>query len=323
MIFSYRDSFCIARHVTGKDGSAGVLINNDNYSNTTARQISGVRQAVNHIKAQWDVDDPTAELPKQLEHWQRRIKYASEQVIAPKIRKATQAKRYDELQTLVKDANSFCTFFGVKPRFSVPEFGLLKATLEAERVKAEAKAKRDGARKQKELLADLAKRRLEAQEILKAWQAGETLDWSDKNKLRYLPEAYLRIACADGEETRQETEVETSLGARVPIAHAIRAMRLIQRLVANVGLGQTSDGPLILYKRNGHSIHLGHYTLDSVIVNEITWTESVPRVEFEIKAGCHTITRAEFERFALVLDEWQASHHVRIETEVNETQTTA
>lgn len=295
VIYSYRDSYPLAKHVTGKNGQAGVLINRDGYSNTTAGHLSQVRRAVSHVAAQWEVDHPTDGTPQQLESWAQRIKDKSVTVLQPRIRKATTARRYEELQELVAQANSFATFFGIKPTFSVPEFGELKATLEAEAQKAEAKRKRDTAKD--------AKRKAEQEREYRAKTAGQLEEWlagvPDVCPPR-LPEAYLRIA---QDEDGPNIQVQTSLGARVPIAHAIRAARLIKGLIehhqakANAGDLRPEDwGKANLYERNGHSIHIGNYVLDKVTADGTVW------------AGCHKIERAEFERFSKVLEEWQAKH---------------
>jgi hypothetical protein len=75
-------------------------------------------------------------------------------------------------------------------------------------------------------------------------------------------------------------EIETSLGARIPVQHALRVLPLVREII---GAGR-------MYKANGHTIHLGHYSLD-----EIT-------ADGTIIAGCHRIARSEFERFAAVLE---------------------
>ncbi len=71
-------------------------------------------------------------------------------------------------------------------------------------------------------------------------------------------------------------ELQTSRGARVPLAHAVKAFRVIKRLRDK---GQA-------YQRNGHTIHLGHFALDSI--------DSAGNV----RAGCHEVEWAEIARVA-------------------------
>ena len=86
-------------------------------------------------------------------------------------------------------------------------------------------------------------------------------------------QAYLRIDSAGA-------NVETSLGAKVPLDHVTRALAIVRRLKAS---GQT-------YQRNGHTIHLGVYALDSM------------DVDGNIIAGCHHIAWSEVERLGATLD---------------------
>jgi hypothetical protein len=103
-------------------------------------------------------------------------------------------------------------------------------------------------------------RRENAESIAK-WISGESVH------LPYnLDTAYLRI---EGEE------VATSKGARVPLEHVLRVLPIVQRLIER---GET-------YQRNGHTIHLGHYALDRIESDGTVW------------AGCHTVTKAEIQRF--------------------------
>jgi hypothetical protein len=71
-------------------------------------------------------------------------------------------------------------------------------------------------------------------------------------------------------------ELQTSRGARVPLAHAVKAFRVLKRLHDK---GQA-------YQRNGHTIHLGHFALDSL------------DTEGNVTAGCHTVQWAEITRVA-------------------------
>jgi hypothetical protein len=105
-------------------------------------------------------------------------------------------------------------------------------------------------------------------ELLEAWRNGDnSLGYWD---LHNLP-AMLRI---DGDE------VETSLGARFPVSHAIRGLAFVRSVKA-------SGNP---YQSNGHTVHLGHYSIDSI------------DADGNVKAGCHLVTFAEIERIAPKLE---------------------
>jgi hypothetical protein len=75
-------------------------------------------------------------------------------------------------------------------------------------------------------------------------------------------------------------EVETSLGARVPVSHAKRGLAFVRRVVSS---GQE-------YVRNGHTLHLGHYAIDRI------------ETDGTLHAGCHVIKFSEIENLAPALD---------------------
>ena len=73
-------------------------------------------------------------------------------------------------------------------------------------------------------------------------------------------------------------ELQTSRGASVPLAHAVKAFRVIKRLRSK---GES-------YERNGHTIHLGHFALDAV--------DNAGNV----RAGCHEVAWEEIQRVAIL-----------------------
>jgi hypothetical protein len=159
----------------------------------------------------------------------------------------------DALRRLVEEANGYATFFGLRTRLTLPD------DLTAMIAECQAIEKRERQRKQREA----RKREREAQERLQKWVDGE---------LDYCPNGY-------GQPIRLRVkgdELQTSRGARVPLAHAVKAFRVLKRLHDK---GQT-------YQRNGHTIHLGHFALDSL------------DTEGNVTAGCHTVTWEEIARVA-------------------------
>jgi hypothetical protein len=70
--------------------------------------------------------------------------------------------------------------------------------------------------------------------------------------------------------------LETSQGASVPLDHAVKAFRFV-KLCRDRGEG---------WKRNGHTIHVGHFHVDQIAANG------------DFHAGCHFITWDECERVA-------------------------
>jgi hypothetical protein len=128
-------------------------------------------------------------------------------------------------------------------------------------------------RQRREEAARLAEeqRRIEQAERIQRFRAGDP-------ETSYIPgvSPMLRIT---------ESEVQTSLGARFPVSHALLALAFIRQVRAS---GRE-------YVRNGHSIHLGHYVLDCV------------EPDGTVHAGCHVVSWEEIERIAPQLESWARS----------------
>lgn len=105
------------------------------------------------------------------------------------------------------------------------------------------------------------RKKLNAEKIA-AWRAGEpvSLSWG-------LP-CMLRLKGTD--------TVQTSLGAEIPLDHAERVYRLILKIMAK---GED-------WETNGHTIPIGVYKIDRI------------SKDGELRAGCHTISFEEINRFA-------------------------
>ena len=71
-------------------------------------------------------------------------------------------------------------------------------------------------------------------------------------------------------------EVQTSLGARFPVSHALNGLAFVRKVRES---GQE-------FQRNGHSIHLGNYAIDRI------------EPDGTVHAGCHVVTWDEIERIA-------------------------
>jgi hypothetical protein len=88
-------------------------------------------------------------------------------------------------------------------------------------------------------------------------------------------------------------EVLTSWGARFPVSHAKRALAFVRKVRES---GEA-------YVRNGHTSHLGHYTIDRI------------EPDGTVKAGCHVISWEEIARITPLLDRIAASTTTVIEKE--------
>jgi hypothetical protein len=111
-------------------------------------------------------------------------------------------------------------------------------------------------------------------EELAAWIAG---GGSKRPSFGYrLEKTYLRAVNVERDSAGAVTggELQTSKGADVPLTHAIKAFRFL-KLCRERGKGWT---------HNGHSIRVGHFTVDSI------------QPDGSFKAGCHNISWDEVAR---------------------------
>lgn len=248
-IYSYGHHFPMGRFVRNAKGETAVLITTRTYSVTTSRHLRGVRYAVRHISPIFNVplEDRTqdnAYAPCYCE----RIE-ATQRLVARARKADTQQRLYADLVNLVAEANAYCAFFELPDSFTVMEdFFELRSTLANQEAK-ERKA-------EKERLAKIAR---ENEERIERWCAGESV---------YLPGSlpvYLRI---------EGDQVVTSKGARFPVAHALRGIALVKATIS-------SGRP---YQRNGHTLHLGVYVIDSIDIHG------------NVKAGCHHVRYSEIAR---------------------------
>jgi hypothetical protein len=264
-IYSYGKHFPIARHVKNKRGESAVLLTTGCYSKTTSQHIGSVRQAIPDTCVVLNVPNP-ANSPR-VSFGALSKALAAQSKALPGIKGVPFiAKHYRELRDLIENANALARFFGYARRFDLDKLSAFAkisdeydAALNVRRIEKRAA---DSERRAARNAADKA----EFDEKLAAWLAGEPV------RLPYWNgTAYLRVEGA---------EVVTSQGARFPVDHARRCLTIVRKIRER---GES-------YHRNGTTIHLGVYKLDSMDVNGT------------IVAGCHRVEWSEVERFGNVLE---------------------
>jgi hypothetical protein len=253
-IYSYRESWPMASFVTSKRGRA-VLMRTDTYSVTTSNHMTDARCAARgtqlfNVASGYDGTAP--------DHAANKAFY--QQCIADAVARIKRARSridwdLEQLQTLVDEANAYSQFFAQRWRLAVPK---IDAAFIAD-VRARS-AEREAKREEKFRL-QMERDRLEVAERIPLWRRGETVS------LRGCPDTLLRVR---GER------VETSRGADVPVDHAKRLWPVIQRVMR-------SGTP---YVRNGHTEHVGHFTVDRIEPNG------------DMEVGCHFIKHDEIARIA-------------------------
>jgi len=113
---------------------------------------------------------------------------------------------------------------------------------------------------------------LESAERVRLWQSGNPAATLRYDDVLHDRGDLLRIV---------GDTVQTSRGAECPLDHARLALRLWRRTI-DAGMS---------WEPNGHAVHLGHFTLDSI------------GADGTVRAGCHTIKRTELERLELAVSQ--------------------
>jgi hypothetical protein len=256
-IYSYGEHFPIARIVPRPHGQRVVYLTTRTYSNTTSGHVGAVRAALRdedmvfHLPPHaWD-DGKAA-----LKDYATRIE--AETLTASRAR-TQQAWKIEQAHATVTEANAYAKAHKLTTRFltTFTETDLREARERARIADAEKAA----ARKRR----DAAQAAHDAERLAR-WLAGEGDGWSNFHG----GPVRLRIK---GEE------IQTTLGARVPVAHAARVWKLVRACVTT---GR-------VYQRNGHTEHVGEFAIDRVAEDGT------------LTAGCHTVEYAELARIAGLL----------------------
>lgn len=198
-----------------------------------------------------------------------------------KFRRMRDVYSFDWLRHIVREANAYCDAFGLArlvldAEADIAALEVFRAAREARLNTPEAEAKRDADRAKRKDRAE-RKAAIEAQQRreadadrLTAWITGNPLVRSLHGLQAPGGGVYLRVK---GEE------LQTSQGASVPLAHAVRAFRFIKLIRAR------GDG----WDANGHTVHVGHFTINRI------------NSDGSFQAGCHFIGWPEIERIATLV----------------------
>jgi hypothetical protein len=239
-----------------RKGKVAVLFNSESYSVTTSGQQHSARVASRQYP-QFTVDNmresDSTDHKKTVESY---IKKATEaQAKAIRARKEWSRDHYNgSALALLNEARAYCEFFGISARKIPDSDHLLEASARM--------AKRDAEKVRKEN----KERRERDKEAFSLWEGGAS----------YCPQSW-RLDPDGGVRMRiSGDELQTAHGASVPLAHAIRAFRFI-KLCKERGEG---------WQRNGHSVRVGHFTLDRI------------NPDGSFVAGCHKFSWAEVQRVA-------------------------
>ena len=297
-LYSYGRHYPLVLFVTNKKGEKAVIINTSHHSVTTTKHISQVRYATNQYKQLFLPDNEAMKGIEQIYRYRwdetdsentnkaviRSISTAITHCINyynTRLRNDTTKRKAATLEKWKAEALTEChqyinvlDWYGFKMTKEAKKalsvvtrcspIEAREAALKAEAIDAKKREKAQAL--QNEVNAELMK------SCAIAWLAGERT-FTDKNNVNHATlqwvarnETVLLRVNGDG--------VETSKGVRFPLEHGLKALPLIK---AAIGKG---------WHKNGHTIHLGHYTIDEILTNG------------DVKAGCHYVPFSEIERIA-------------------------
>ena len=288
-IYSYGSHFPIATFIKDKKGKEIVLFNDETCSQTTGSHQRAVAGAYSHYTTievntaliKYIVGYTSNSLTKK-GHFKQRLKELAtnfvnytlrEQLEKASKRRATHLRESD-IQKAVDVYNNMVDLlscYGLKLNKPVHDMVEKSKTDIEEAVSLQDKndlnlcknrqAKRNKHKK------DLEKRQEKAK---KDFIADKEMSLVEQSPLNTLATIYMRI---------EGGQIRTSHNAYFPVDHAKKAYKYIKECKDNKKL----------WERNGKTIYLGHFQIDSIQENG------------DVKAGCHFVEYKEIERIAGVL----------------------
>jgi hypothetical protein len=309
VLYSYRDSYPIASLFTHKKKQVVLLRSGKPYSVTTAKHFNMSQAASRHIETRFSVPyvtehatgfssmSPRDSKPDAATHAANLADYVAritEQIEAfGKARSSYNLTTYHaNAESLASDARAYAKFFGLKlpklPKLPVIDPAKLATIRERERV---ADAKRDAKRAVER--AEWEAKRIERERLQKLSEAERIAEWRAGKRVDiYLiargEYALLRVKL---DESTKLHNVETSQGVTVPVLGRAGAARLLRFLQAR----HAANDP---FKTNGHTEHIGNFTVSSFGPLADIQREDFPENDWLLVAGCHRILFSEISSIA-------------------------
>lgn len=264
LIYSYGNHFVCANRVN----SGLFLVTTETYSNSTAKHLSHVRNAIDYSSAKvFHVCNVYAEigLKTKLAHKQNLdemfagIRSNEDKFHRARIHKDSHLSSIKKLQAQILD---YCKVFKCKSLLSKnqlaivnSEFSELAQYFEKQNKAEKIKRAKEQKAREKANKARIEREKLEDAENLQKWLNFEISHayFSVDTKV------YLRI---------KDSKVQTSMGANVPVDRAKQLWPLILHSYKNQ----------YHWIENGENFKIGHYRINQILPNG------------DVKAGCHYIT---------------------------------
>ena len=290
-LYSYRDTYPIAK-IFKKKAAVLVLHVENTYSATTSGHCHLAKYAASHLPSMVVPDvEPDNRYSYAPDQHAQNIRFLTEKA-ASLLAKAQRALSTNAVhrhcryaQATLQNARDYSVFFSIQRK--VPAFPATlwdAAAARARRIENPDPAsadKRERARAQRKAVCE-AKQEYEA-EMVRSQRAARAeadfyLSMAKRSDWR-LHDAF-DLSC-DGRFLSvllrvNGDEIETSEGARIPIAHAARIWKAVEAVRASG----------VPYKHNGHSIHAGDYRIDRI------------DADGTLRAGCHVIPHSELRAMA-------------------------
>jgi hypothetical protein len=286
-------------HIIRKDDICIVLLNASarNRSTTTSQHFSHAQMATRHYVHNYIVPHINPYYDTKGFKHKENIEFlvAQYSVMAAKYEKATKSENWNnfgrhELKKRLGDINGYCFIFDLETPAIDYDADCAKidarfvrlAALASDPKRVAARAKRE-AKRQAEKAEQERLEALSQLEKLTAWLEGKPVRLPWQGFKTPNGGAYLRVV---------DDTLETSLGANVPLAEAIKVAELVDRLLTN-----QIKAPFEPRMR------VGSFHVDKVFPNG------------DIRAGCHLIEFAELQRMCKVLNiPLNASYAARLVT---------
>lgn len=294
-IYSYYESWPLAHIYTRRDGSKLVLTNCDRYSVTTSNHQYAVNRAVSHLDRiavpnvilnMESVPGTRAEVRSEVMRAHEGNLAYLQRVAADALKTAQRAMstrvvewRRKEAFDALTNAGRYLGFFGIRRKApQIPTAEWLAAEQRAQRIENPDPASAD-----KRERASARRRELKAQREAQAIDCART-NWRLFNAFGSIPLSTIhrwRSASRSGPVMLRVNgdQIETSLGARVPLAVAPAIWELIYKT-------RSAKTPFVADGTAFRRMRIGAYPLDRI------------DADGTLHAGCHVIPYSELEALA-------------------------
>lgn len=257
-LYSYGSHFILAQFVEGKGGRPVALVNSEKSSPTTSGHQYTARRAIDDSKY-LVLRVPGAQLDHvaNLENFAKRIE-AGRSLAKRGRSEWSRESGESEALNAAAEAYQYAQAFGLKFKLDGASPESVLAAAEAQRKKIAADVKR----------REAAQRKVDAEHFAD-WQAGAR---------SIPPRSYYTASDGSAYVRVKGDNLETSQGAVVPLAHAVRVFRFVKRVKET---GREWSAP-----QNTVPLRVGDFRVD--------WIDR----DGNFKAGCHRFTWATIEAAA-------------------------